>query len=467
MTLTPRRPIRLRRSRDRRRARSLARAATLDAGFAMPTAVIVLFVITLLLAAAISVATQTSTSTTRDNNVKAEIEAAEAGLQVATYRLTQLKPSETQCINESAVVTAASTAAAASNCKDSAESLGNGATYQYWTSLPLKAGESCAGRTIATVPLTVQRCVTAEGIVNSVKPGVRVQSTVTSTHTSTPIFPVNGLLGLEGVEIVNNAKVNAKTATNGKLSVGNGASVESVALGSSSPATTPEGGGSWGPVTREATTFSLPAVNTGTSATVNFNYRIENGINKTTPADEGTGVTYTKSTRTLTLANNGKLELGGEIYNLCNLTTGNGVEITLKAGVTTKLYIDSPNDPGSGCKAGDGKFVIGNNSVVTNPSKEANKFQVYVYDASGGAVEVSNNTTPYYGTIYAPNSEVQLNNNGGFVGAIAAKKVNLKNNGSFSSEAAVANLTTEGAPGAYLRKVWEQCTPGSGASEGC
>lgn len=54
-------------------------------------------------------ATQSSTSTTRDNNVKAELEAAEAGLHIASYRLSQLKPSETQCITEKEAVEAKTT----------------------------------------------------------------------------------------------------------------------------------------------------------------------------------------------------------------------------------------------------------------------------------------------------------------------------------------------------------------------
>src|SRR5205807_3635914 len=101
-----------------------------DRGFAMPTAIIILFIITLLLAAAVKVASQTSTSTTRDNNVKAEIEAAEGGLQVATYRLSQLEPKSTQCINGAEALTATTVSEAEAKCKSAVESLGNHATFQ-------------------------------------------------------------------------------------------------------------------------------------------------------------------------------------------------------------------------------------------------------------------------------------------------------------------------------------------------
>src|SRR5437016_6653850 len=119
---------------------------TAQGGFALPSAIVILFIITVLIAAAISVASQTSTSTTHDDNVKAEFEAGEAGQHVASYRLSQLEPSETQCINESEAVEPAK-----SPCHDNNESLGNEASFRYWTTVGLKAGELCAGRKVVAI----------------------------------------------------------------------------------------------------------------------------------------------------------------------------------------------------------------------------------------------------------------------------------------------------------------------------
>ena len=87
-----------------------------------------------------------------------------------------------------------------------------------------------------------------------------------------------------------------------------------------------------------------------------------------------------------------------------------------------------------------------------------------MYDGSGGTAEISNNVQ-FYGTIYAPYSTVNMYNNAEVFGAIAAKAVNVKNQGTFSSDKRVEGLREPG--GAYHRVVWEQCTRGSGASEGC
>src|SRR2546429_8448483 len=164
-----------------RRSRPAARTG--EAGFALPGAIIVLVIITLLTGAAITAATQTSSSTTRDTNVKVEIEAAEAGLHIAGYRLSQLKPSESQCVGETKVETEES------KCKDSSESLGNGASFSYKTTKPLKVGDECAGRKLAIIPSGIAlRCVTSEGSVNSVEPPVRLQAQVKST-VGEALFP--------------------------------------------------------------------------------------------------------------------------------------------------------------------------------------------------------------------------------------------------------------------------------------
>jgi Tfp pilus assembly protein PilX len=443
-----------------RRSQRRAPAAA-QHGFALPSVIIVLFVIILLTGAAIALSVQSSTSTTRDNNVKAELESAEAGLRVAVFRLNELEPSASQCIDEGSVQSAEG------NCKDSSESLGNGATFSYWTTLPLKAGQTCAGRTVEEAAGVTQRCVTSQGTVNAVQPAVRLQARVASTDGK-PLFPINGLFGSESVEIAPNATIKAPGGSNFKFRLNNNASVESVYLGKSAPETQPEVGkhASTGTVTRQSTDYVLNPVNTGSSATRNSNYRIENGLKNppVAPSDESSSVSYNGATRNLEVGNNGTLTLGGKVYNFCNLTAALGATITVKEGVKTRIYIDSPNDPTSKCKPGDGKLLINNGSNILNPARDPSALQIYVYDGSGGIAEVSNNVE-FYGTIYAPYSTVNMYNNAEVFGAIAAKAVNVKNQGIFSSDKRVEGLREPG--GAYHRVVWEQCTRGSGASEGC
>ena len=60
---------------------ALRRRLAGQSGFILPTAIIVLFALALLTGVAIDVSVQTSSSTSRDDNTKAALEAAEAGLR--------------------------------------------------------------------------------------------------------------------------------------------------------------------------------------------------------------------------------------------------------------------------------------------------------------------------------------------------------------------------------------------------
>ena len=65
--------------------------------------------------------------------------------------------------------------------------------------------------------------------------------------------------------------------------------------------------------------------------------------------------------------------------------------------------------------------------------------------------------------LYAPNSTINVHNNNEIYGAIVGNTVSLKNNNTFHSDNSAAGLLAR----PYQRAVWEQCTKGSGASEGC
>ena len=94
----------------------------------MIIAIIAVFIITTLVAVSVSLAVQTSGSNRRDANKKNALEAAEAGLQVALYRLNMLRPQDTFCVGDLAGLPDST-----GWCKSSTYSLGNGSTYQYWT----------------------------------------------------------------------------------------------------------------------------------------------------------------------------------------------------------------------------------------------------------------------------------------------------------------------------------------------
>ncbi|MGA8363214.1 MAG: hypothetical protein WB709_01695 [Solirubrobacteraceae bacterium] len=454
---------------------NLKRRLVDEAGFVLPSAIIVLFVITILTGAAISVAVQTSTSTTRDNNVKAEIAAAEAGLQVASYRLSKLEPGNTQCIGESKTETEES------KCKDSPESLSNGATFQYWTTLPLAVEAKCAGRAIVAEAGVTQRCITSEGLVNGVKPGVRLQARVTSP-VGESLFSVHGVLGLSEVKVTGNVKVPAVVASNEKI-IGEGSAnfekgfelcppkgsfkpgtaaerkKSGVKIAGKNPELDPEL-----EITRKEGppeclfAAKLPTVH----ATEASNEDSRIGV-----TDKLVGGTWSEAKHEITLEGVNELTLSGSKYYFCNFKMpSGGPKFKIAAGAKVEIFIDSNEDVESKCGAGTGHFEVGGGSKVENETKNPANLLIEIYGKGTFSLANGSEKTLEAG-IFDPGGEVEIIGGPKFKGGIVGNKVHLENGSNFYEWSEELSSLGAGNPNAYGRKAWEQCTPGSGASEGC
>jgi len=101
-------------------------------------------------------------------------------------------------------------------CNSATEAIGNGATFKYWTTLPLVAGEKCANKSVEAIASTTQRCITSEGKVNGVEPAVRLQ-TLVSNKAGEALWGAKGIIGLEEVKISGSVKLPAVVASNGKI----------------------------------------------------------------------------------------------------------------------------------------------------------------------------------------------------------------------------------------------------------
>lgn len=443
-----------------------------EAGFVLPTAIIILFILTVLIGAAVTVAVQSSTSTTRDNNTKASLEVAEAGLRVASYRLNTLKPEEAKCITGTAVATPTG-----GYCEDaSAESLGNGATFQYWTTPALKASEKCAGQVVTIKSGIVQRCVTSEGIVNGISQRLQVRTESTAGEA---LFPVKGIIGLTEVKISGSVKVPAMVASNEKI-IGEGSAdfQQGFELCPPKGTFTPKAGaernasgvkvGGIGGMeanpslekTRSLSECPITAPLPTNHATEASNEDSRIGI---TDKLEGT-TTWSEAKHELKLASNGKLTLAGSKYYLCNFLAERNSRLKIAPAAKVEIFIDSPKDPAGKCSAGTGKFEGKGEFIVENEAKNPAALLIEMY---GEGPFLLKNGSALEASIYAPEAEVNINGGTGFKGGIVGNKVHLENGANIIEWSEEVNSLTNGKPGPYSRKAWEQCTPGSGASAGC
>jgi hypothetical protein len=424
----------------------------------MIVAVMILMIVGLLSAVAVSTSSDTNLFTRRDANYKSGLQAAEAGLQVALYRLNYLGPSSTQCVGD-AVAAPDSTGW----CASSVYTLGNGATYRYYTTPVLNTTGTCAGLPLSSSDV-VQRCVTAVGVSN----GVQARSQVrTGAFEATPLFQVPGVTGINGVSLSGSAAIAGTAGSNAIISMSGGASTSGITLGPSG--TFNNSSSSHPPVTRLPGPIVLAPVNTGTSATSNDDGRITNGL-QTPPvspfdlSSPSSAVTFDASTRTLTVGGKGTvLTLGGGIYNFCQVTANGGAKISVAQGATTEIYIDSPDNPGSGCPSGTGNLTFSGGSTFSNPNSNPLALQIFVYGLSNGSGTITlSGASTIYGTLYAPQSQVTLSGGSQMIGGIVGRTVTLSG-ASLNWDARAGTLQAT-PTGTYYRTAWSQCSSAYSAS---
>lgn len=463
-----------------------------QAGIALPVALMVLLIASLLASAAVLAATQSNDLSNRDTGNKAALEAADAGLRTAAFRLNMVNPDDDKC------VTTGAPPASGQPCTPTSDTLGNGAAVQTWTSPALTTGQTCAGLTV--VGDVDQRCVTAIASVRGVS--VRTQSRV-AAFTAEPVFAVPGLLGTSGLTIENNTTINGTGGTNKVESIGQSSSLTASELGPSGTVQL-QGSGSGNPGTvTSTTTYVTSPIDPGTSATntaaggtcgvaninsyiptgTNCDYRITNGLTNpvTQPNDPSNNVTWNATSRQLTVQpkQGAKITFGGGIYNFCDFNSGNNSTITIPPGVKVQIFIDSPYrklaNGAPACPAGTtGTLNIANGTTIINYNNDPTALQFYVYgnpnQPGTNQVTWNNNGLTSYVSIFAPYSNVNLQNNGDFYGGVSAWTIDAGPNFKFHWDPRDGNL--KGRPqGLYYRTSWKQCpshpTSASDPQSGC
>lgn len=452
-----------------------------ETGLGLPLAMGVLLIVMGLAAWSVSVADQLHRSSERDRGAKRALGPADAGLQRAAWRLAQTAPttvSATQCVVSRATGDEGVTCGAA----PATVSLGNGATYSYTATAAFTAPTTCAGQTGAVG----DRCVTATGTANGV--ARRVQALLHRPLVDF-VYKHSGLIGKSSVTSGNNVKgyvcsgePPSEIGSNGPVSLDNSTQLNASGCGGSGSFTVygqsftgVQGTG------QKPGGYTLPQISIpGTTA--EWNTAAANLISS------GTGATWVGGIGQRNLKITGNVELRGGTYVLCQVVQEDGI-ITVKAGETAKIYIDSPDrNPASGCAAGTGGFWIQNNEAMnwgtdpsitsTQPATRAPQLQVFVYGSS--AWETSNrpcngskagsvlicNGSKFAGTIYAPTSKVVLSNQTQIVGAIVADKLVLENGVQFRvPDGLGTQVITQTVDDAQVAR-WTEC-PGTGTGTSC
>jgi hypothetical protein len=411
-----------------------------ERGMAVATALVAMTIAFTFASAAVVYSVNTQRGTARDHRVKEAIAAADAGANVALMRMNQFSKAvstASPCIGVNAGMLVVAKAEADGWCPQITGAVGN-STYAY------RVGPN------ATACVESTSCVVAVGSSSGVSR--RVEVTLSASPVGGP-FSRAGVLGQEDIILDNNADIRVGVGTNGNVKLSNGASICGDIRNGVGKKTTFEQSASQcsGYVKTEGNEV-LPPVSSfmpTNIATANYNYRLVECVTESPRSPSGCqSDSYTKrwddtvpwnpTTRTIEPAQNSTLTLTGGDYFICRLYLGNNSHLIMGAEASVRIFFDTPE--ACQLKSGEAQIVVENNADITSSGYQTDESKyslpgLYVTGSpsiptkivfannSNGKNEESTNQF----VLYAPNSNVYLENNATFKGAIAGKTVFLSN----------------------------------------
>jgi Tfp pilus assembly protein PilX len=193
--------------------RLLSRLLRRQDGIALPVVIGSLTIVTGLAVGTFAVSVEGNHASARDRDSKRALAAAEAGLQAAMLRITELQPEANECVGADAIVPLNNF----NECPASGPiSIGNGATYNYVVATPTSG--TCATVPGFTPTPSEDRCITSIGTVNGIQRRLQLRF-----YFNPPFLPWGnaGLVGKNKVDIGNNKIIDSAIGTNGQVSLGN------------------------------------------------------------------------------------------------------------------------------------------------------------------------------------------------------------------------------------------------------
>ena len=430
-------------------------------GVALPVAIAVLFSTALLATVAARQAMTATHQSSRDTQVKRAIQAAVSGVKNAIYQTNLVQPASTQCAARNGSGQLISAAVQSNGwCSGMTEDLGDGVSFSAQVS-------QASTVTSNSIPV-LQRQISSTGTSNGVSR--RVLYTVQAA-TGTQLFPTGyAMVADQSINMKNNSQVTGGLGSNGNITLKNNSDVcGNITAGpgktySHGPNTTVCSGSSTANATQP---FAIQPVDL-TRASPNDNVRITNAISNSGTNKDSCGstcnkITWSSSTRVLTLNSGAVLTLSGNKYFFCRLELKGGSTLQIASRTTPlETYIDAPENCSGVTGAGNAVFSASANFI--NLSNNPATYVLYVAGSSRIATSVGLSSNDSTGAsaiimaIYAPNSSITYDNNLNFTGAIVAKTIDLKNNSTITYDSRVTSITSGSNVRFYQGYDYKECT---------
>lgn len=439
----------------------IRRRLTSERGFAVPT--VLLMTVAAMGIASVGVITSIrgQRGSVRDENSKSALAVAESGVSQALlyYNSAQI-PAECASVPEG------------SWCGpiDGVDDLAGVATYY----TKLDGGE-----------LQVVSLGTSNGVAR------RVEITANSSSGQS-IFLDAAVQSKDGLVLDSNSKIHSGVATNGSINLSSNAKqcgVASVGIGeelttngnaayyNDTECTSPETDVLEGEI-------SLPPVNQGDATTNNDNDRFfgQDPISGNKAAacwngTDGKGKSGSCGARELLVEHNSSVTMGGSVYSLCQLKLKQNSALYVQPsspGATTYIYFDSPE--ACGYSSGAVQLDLQSNSRITSANGDpTNVAMLFVGSTSLSTEAHLNSNTAVDGpceqnfVIYGPYTDVELDSNSRFCGAVAGKHIHLDSNAEIWTGSGTSSFVLPNTDPHYQVERFVDCSVeiGSPPDAGC
>jgi len=393
--------------------------------------------------AVLAAATHSNSATRRTNAAASALAAAQAGAQIALFRL-----------NTSGTTTAAT------------GSMGKGVTYTYTIGTLSSAGSACSGLWVQNSSrMLAQDCITASGTANGVSE--RIQTRVVGYTATVSLYPVNGVFALDGFTAANNVGGTFDIASNGQMTFSNSISLTGHIYYTAGKFSQSQNANQMCAGSCTATPISTPYT---TPAVPDSAYAAAATSNNDAAISWPSPMTYTASTHIVAGngGNNLSATIPGGTYYFCQMNfDGNATTLNTSGmpGNPVIIYMDSPYRPGSGCTAasgGNGTLSGANQFVVNNASGVASNLQIYFYGQPGCTTSCPSNFAPNGTTItadvFAPNTTFTTGNAFSFTGALVIGQLTTNNSFTFNFQPSPGGGSTSTNP-AFFTSANTTCIP--------
>jgi hypothetical protein len=227
--------------------------------------------------------------------------------------------------------------------------------------------------------------------------------------------------------------------------------------------------------------LTLPPVNQGNAASVNDNCRITaavTGVQSCAGTDYRdlisggvSNVSWNPTTRTLAMTGQKTaLTLTGKTYSFCKLTMSQNSTIYVAAGVSVNIFFDSPEncglapyDASSGTtQKNTAQLYMEANTRLTATTGQALGVYFVGSTAIPTGILMSSNSDGNAACVqnfvlYAPLSQIEMNSNSTYCGAIAGQAIHMDSNARFVTDNASQQIVLPGTPPHYAVSRFLDC----------